>query len=234
MLSCLSFSVAFAQDDTIRIFYDENWKEIADPASAAFRRVAFNNDNGFWQAMDYYRTGQLQMKGVFLDKDLKKRQGPFEFYYEDGKIQSRAMYMNGSQVDDEITYYKNGQVDSHLRYDNSGKQIDAKYYREDGSKSLFVNAEFPGGMTEMYRFIGEKVVYPKSLPRRGIEGRVFISFSVDTNGNLVNIFVFGSPHESMSKEAIRVVKAMPKWKPAQRDQVPLSIKYNLPISFTLN
>lgn len=64
-MSFYGFSATFAQEDTIRVFYDQNWKVISDPAKAAFHRVAYNNENGFWQVSDYYRSGQLQMTGNF-------------------------------------------------------------------------------------------------------------------------------------------------------------------------
>lgn len=232
-MSFNGFSATFAQEDTIRVFYDQNWKVISDSAKAAFNRVAYNNENGFWQVSDYYRSGQLQMTGTYQDKQMTRKHGPFEYYYPDGRVKSKSMFMNGSKVDEEISYYKNGQIDFYLRYDNSSKQIEARYFKEDGSESVLVNAEFPGGVSEMYRFLKENIGYPRGLRKQGMEGKVLINFSVNTDGSLYNISVLASPHDLMSSEAVRVVKDMPKWKPAQRDGVPVRVNYNLPIVFNL-
>lgn len=228
-----SRSVCFAQEDTIRIFYDKDWKEIRDASAAVFYRDAFNNENGFWQVADYFADGKLQMTGAFLDKGMTQKQGPFEWYYPNGKLKGKAMFMNGRMVDEAFEYYPNGQVDTQTLYDNSGKQLERKYYKPDGSESTFIQAEYPGGMAEMYRFIGEKVKYSRSLQKRGIEGRVFMSFNVNTEGKLYDITILGAPHESMAGQAMRVVKAMPDWKPAERDGVKVDSKYYLPINFQL-
>jgi TonB family protein len=231
ILSCQS--VCFAQDDTIRIYYDKDWKKIQDPSAAAFYRKAYNNENGFWQVTDYYSDGKLQMTGVYLDQAMTKQQGPFEWFYPNGKLKGKATFMNGRAIDESFDYYDNGQIDTHTRYDNSGKQIERKYYKPDGSESTFSQAEYPGGMAEMYRFIGENMKYSRSLRKRGIEGRVFVSFNVNTAGKLYGIVILGAPHESMAAQAVRVVKAMPDWKPAERDGVKVDSKYNLPINFQL-
>jgi TonB family protein len=229
-----SQSGCFAQEDKIRIFYDSDWKEIRDSSAAAFYRDAFNNENGYWQVTDYFADGTLQMTGTFLDKEMTKKQGPFEWFYPNGKLKGKAMFMNGRFADDSFDYYPNGQVDIHTRYDNSGKQIERKYYKPDGSESIFIQAEYPGGMAEMYRFIGANMNYARSLRKRGIQGRVFVSFNVNTAGKLYGITILGAPHESMAEEAVRVVKAMPDWKSAERDGVKVDSKYNLPINFQLD
>ncbi|SDG92738.1 TonB family C-terminal domain-containing protein [Dyadobacter soli] len=232
LFSCKS--VCFAQEDTIRIFYDKDWNEIPKSPTAAFYRIAYNNDNGFWQVNDYYSDGKLQMTGVFLDRAMIKKQGSFEWYHPSGKLKTKATYMNGRLIDEEITYYENGQIDTYRHFDNSGKQTDEKMYKPDGSESVCSQAEYPGGLPEMYRFLTENVKYPRSLRRRNIEGKVFVSFIVDATGKLSQLFVLASPHNLMAEEAIRVVRAMPNWKPAERDGVKVAIKYNLPINFQLD
>lgn len=226
-------SACFAQDDTLRIFYDKDWKEVRDQSSAAFYRIAYNNENGYWQASDYYSDGKLQMAGAYLEKAMTTKQGPFEWYYPNGKVKTKVMYMNGRPADEAFEYYENGQIDIYTRYDNSGRQVEQKYYKPDGSESIFTQAEYPGGMAEMYRFIGANMKYSRALRKRGIEGKVFVSFNVGTNGNLYGIVILGAPHESMAAEAVRVVKSMPDWKPAERDGVKVDSKYNLPINFQL-
>jgi TonB family protein len=227
-------SACSAQDDTLRIFYDKDWKEVRDRASATFYRIAYNNENGYWQASDYYNNGTLQMTGVYLDKEMTRKQGPFEWYYPNGKLKTKAMYMYGRPSDEAFEYYENGQIDAHTIFDNSGRQVEVKYYKPDGAPSIFTQAEYPGGMAEMYRFIGANVKYSRSLRKRGVEGRVFVSFNISTEGKLYGVAILGAPHESMADEAVRVVKAMPDWKPAERDGVKVDSKYNLPINFQLD
>jgi TonB family protein len=223
----------FGQTDTLKLFYNKDWKVIRNPSEAEYSRIAFENDNGYWEVKDYYKNKQLQMEGFYLDKKLTRKQGHFLWYYENGKVKTKAQYNNNNQIDDYYEYYEGGQIDTFRKFDNSGKLLEENLYKKDGSDSHFSNAEFPGGSQEMYRFLGERTKYPKDLRKKGLEGKVVVSFVVETDGSLNNVNVLASPHSSLSWEAVRVVNQMPKWKPAARDEIPVRIQYNLPINFTL-
>ncbi|MEO6687206.1 MAG: TonB family protein [Dyadobacter sp.] len=223
----------FAQTDTIKLFYDKNWKVIRNPLEAEFSRVAFENDNGYWEVKDYFKTKKLQMEGFYLDKKLTKMQGPFVWYYESGQVKMKSQYRNNDQIDEHYEYYESGQLDTFQKFDNSGKVVERHLYKKDGSESIFTDAEFPGGTQEMYRFLGEHINYPKELRKKGLEGKVIVSFVVRKDGSLDNLHALSSPNSSFSWEAIRVIRQMPKWKPAYRDENAISIKYNLPVNFKL-
>lgn len=94
--------------------------------------------------------------------------------------------------------------------------------------------EFPGGMEALYQYIAANVKYPESAKEKKITGRVFISFVIEKNGTISNITVLRSPDEILSSEAIRVVKAMPKWKPGRVKGKPVRAKFTLPINFKLD
>ena len=75
--------------------------------------------------------------------------------------------------------------------------------------------------------------YPKAAEKDSIEGRVIVSFIVEKNGKLTNFKVVKSPDPSLSKEALRVAKSMPKWNPAKQFGKPVRVKYTIPINFRL-
>ncbi|MBR0036935.1 MAG: M56 family metallopeptidase [Bacteroidales bacterium] len=94
--------------------------------------------------------------------------------------------------------------------------------------------EFPGGEVALWEFMKNSLHYPEDALKTGTEGRVIISFIVEKDGSISSPVIEKSPHESLSKEAIRIINSMPKWKPGmQRGQV-VRVKYVLPISFRLN
>ncbi|GLU51757.1 hypothetical protein Dfri01_12180 [Dyadobacter frigoris] len=223
----------FGQTDTIKLFYDKNWKIIRNPLEAEYSRVAFENDNGYWEVKDYFKSKKIQMEGFYLDKKLTKMQGPFVWYYENGQVKTKSQYHNNDQIDEHYEYYESGELDTFRKFDNSGELVEQHLYKKDGSESNFTNAEFPGGIPEMYSFLGEHIKYPKDLRKKGLEGRVVVSFVVRKDGSLDNVNVVSSPNSSLSWEAVRVVRQMPKWKPADRDGIPLDIQYKLPVNFTL-
>jgi TonB family protein len=97
-----------------------------------------------------------------------------------------------------------------------------------------IEAEFPGGIEAMMNFINENVRYPQSSIEMGEQGRVFISFVVDTVGVISNIKVEKGISDSLNAEAIRVIQTMPKWKPAILADKPIKQMVRLPINFSLS
>lgn len=95
------------------------------------------------------------------------------------------------------------------------------------------NPEFPGGEAALMQFIKKTLKYPPFAAENGIQGRVTLSFTVEKDGSIGNIEVMRSPADELSKEAIRVVSAMPKWKPGKQRGKPVRVKYVLPITFRL-
>ena len=92
-------------------------------------------------------------------------------------------------------------------------------------------AQFPGGNEACMKWLAKHIKYPEDCKKEGIEGRVYVSYVVEKNGSISNIKVTRSPHDSLSEEAIRVVKAMPKWKPAKASGKVVRQRFMLPIKF---
>lgn len=93
--------------------------------------------------------------------------------------------------------------------------------------------EFPGGVMKMYHFLGENIEYPVNAKRKGIQGRVFITFVVEKDGSITNVKVLSGIGYGCDAEAIRVVKKMPKWRPGEHKGKPVRVQFNLPIKFTM-
>jgi protein TonB len=93
--------------------------------------------------------------------------------------------------------------------------------------------EFPGGTAEMYKYLSKNIKYPSAASRANVSGRVFMSFVVNTDGSIQDVSVLKGLGFGCDEEAIRVVKAMPKWKPGKQSGRAVRVKYNLPINFQL-
>ncbi|HEY0110437.1 MAG TPA: energy transducer TonB, partial [Fibrella sp.] len=97
------------------------------------------------------------------------------------------------------------------------------------------NPEFKGGQSGMYTFLGQNIIYPADAAKAGIQGKVFVSFVVCTDGTLCDYELLKGAHSSLDKEALRVVRKMSGlWKPGLQRGEPVRVKYNLPISFQFN
>lgn len=92
---------------------------------------------------------------------------------------------------------------------------------------------FPGGKAELFKFLAKTIKYPVKAEDAGIQGRVIVGFYVDVDGTLTDIYVKKSVDPTLDKEAVRVVKSMPKWNPGRRDGIPIRVEYTLPVTFRL-
>ncbi len=92
-------------------------------------------------------------------------------------------------------------------------------------------AEFPG---DVYAWLAKNIKYPSICQEQGIQGRVNVQFVINRDGSIVDVKVVRSPNEDLSAEAERVVKSMPKWKPARQGNKPVRQRYTLPVMFRLN
>ncbi|MBR5919402.1 MAG: TonB family protein, partial [Prevotella sp.] len=92
---------------------------------------------------------------------------------------------------------------------------------------------FPGGVPALIEFLQKNVKYPVEAQKKGVEGRVVVSFVVEKDGSLTEIKTVRSVDPLLDEEAVRVVSAMPKWEPGKQKGKPVRVKYNVPISFKL-
>lgn len=93
---------------------------------------------------------------------------------------------------------------------------------------------FPGGEEAMMRFISSKINYPQAARKAGIGGMVAIRFIVEKDGSIGNITALKSPDPSLSEEAIRVVKLMPKFDPGFKAGAAVRVEFVLPVKFKLS
>ncbi len=94
--------------------------------------------------------------------------------------------------------------------------------------------EFPGGEDAMMDFLRKHITYPQPAKNANIEGKVILTFVVDENGNISDIEILRDIGGGCGAEAVRVVKAMPAWKPGKQNGNAVKVKFVLPISFQLS
>jgi len=93
--------------------------------------------------------------------------------------------------------------------------------------------EFPGGMPALMKYLGSNTKFPQIAKENGIQGRVFIQFVIDKKGKVTNVEVVRGVDPYLDKEALRVVKGMPSWKPGKQRGKAVKVSYIVPINFKL-
>lgn len=94
--------------------------------------------------------------------------------------------------------------------------------------------EFPGGLQAFGQFLGNNIKYPAEERRKGIQGKVIVSFIVEEDGSLSNIHIVRSVAKGIDDESIRVLKLSPKWTPGKQNGNSVRTTYSVPIAFTLD
>ncbi|MFN0176293.1 MAG: TonB family protein [Saprospiraceae bacterium] len=121
-----------------------------------------------------------------------------------------------------------------VKFSLGTKPVEGNASPDATGKTTLVEPLFPG---DLFKFLLENVKYPETARKANAEGKVFVEFMVKEDGSLADFKQVNtniSVHPDLVAEAIRVVKIMPKWKPAVQDGKVVKVKYTLPISFKLD
>jgi len=93
--------------------------------------------------------------------------------------------------------------------------------------------EFPGGQSELLKFISSRLIYPQYAVENGIQGTVYLRFVIDKFGAVGDVTVLRKLHPLLDEEAIKVIRQMPRWKPGRQGGREIAVSYTLPVRFAL-
>jgi len=96
-----------------------------------------------------------------------------------------------------------------------------------------VMPQFPGGESQLLKYVADHIKYPRKARRKNIRGRVIANFFIDQSGNVRNIKIIKGIGEGCDEEVIRVLSKMPRWTPGKQDGALVNVYYNLPVNFQL-
>jgi protein TonB len=94
--------------------------------------------------------------------------------------------------------------------------------------------EFPGGFEALRKYIDEHIIYPKEAKEKRIQGYVFIRFQVKKDGTIGKVEIQKGVHDLLDTEAVRVIKSLPPFIPAEQNGKKVSVWYSIPVIFELN
>ena len=94
--------------------------------------------------------------------------------------------------------------------------------------------EFPdGGMSALMEYLSKNIKYPEAAMKKGTQGRATVQFVVEKDGSITNVKILRGIDPELNKEAVRVISAMPKWKPGTQKGEAVRVKYTVPVMFRL-
>ena len=191
-------------------------------------------------AFEYYSvgTGPVSMKGKMADalEEEKIEQIVLSTPPPPPPPPPPAAIENVTVVDDDDI------EETDLNLDKESDNTEEVFFEEEKAPEVeqifeFVGqqAEYPGGMKELYAWLGKEIQYPAIARENGIQGKVFVKFVVEKDGKIGDTQVLnaGQTHPSLEKEALRVIKSMKKWKAAENNGKVVRSYFTIPVNFAL-
>ena len=160
-----------------------------------------------------------------------------KYYLDLNLITNDTTFMIG---DHEVVAVKNHDEYNSLSVKIDGKDLDLNFLggmvKDDSETSSGPDmpATFPGGEAKMMEYLRENLKYPESVREKGIEGKVYVQFVVEKDGSINDVKILRSVCKELDNEAVRVIKAMPKWNPGTQNGEPVRTTMMLPINFKIN
>jgi protein TonB len=131
-----------------------------------------------------------------------------------------------------------GDPNADIKIDEPVGNSDVKQVTEEDPNKIFTAVErepaFPGGPDAFRTYLGKNIRYPAVAKENNTQGKVFLSFVVERDGSLTDAKVVRGIGGGCDEEALRVLKASPKWKPGIQNGRPVRVLYTIPVSFTLS
>lgn len=167
-----------------------------------------------------YRIGYIDKSGNFVWSYTQQEEKNNDYYYDDNYYDT----VSALEIDDSEEIIEEISLDEDEN--------------EDEDSRIFVvveqDPEFPGGMEALYRYLSENLQYPQLAKDNGISGMVYVTFVIEKDGSVSNPKILREIGGGCGAEAIRVVKAMPKWIPGKQRGKPVRVQFTLPVKFQFN
>ena len=117
------------------------------------------------------------------------------------------------------------------------KDGESSFIVKNNDDTLFLTIEtmpeFPGGQSELFKYLGNNVKFPPAARNNGIQGKVYVNFSIMTNGSIEEVKTINKVHPLLDSEAIRVINSMPNWSPGIQKGKKVKVNYIIPINFVI-
>ncbi len=172
-------------------------------------------------------TGKIIASGgtghmIMYTNDFKRiiEEGPIVNGLEDGEWHGISDDSLRSTLN-----YKNGIFQNGKTFDKNGLEYPTRL--------TLKYPVFGQGINDFYKFLAKTMTYPQVAKNAKIQGRVFVTFTVEIDGSLTDVHVVRGVGSGLDEEAVRAIKLSSKWNPGTQGGIPIRVQYTMPISFTL-
>ncbi|HEY0054151.1 MAG TPA: energy transducer TonB [Pedobacter sp.] len=189
-------------------------------------KIPAKSDYRLW---DYFDSTGVQI--------IKDGNGIFKSNKDDSEIIEEGIYKDGLKEGTWIGEYPKYSA-SFVEKFEKGKLLSGISKLQDGTVTEYtsedVMPEYKGGIQKFYSYVSRSFIYPPVVLRQGLNGLIIVSFVVEANGSLTDVFVKKDLGFGTGEEAVRLIRSSPRWIPGRQHGIPVRVQYTLPINLKLN
>jgi len=237
LLSLLALKLlAYSQTETE--YLDQRLRKLPGKEGAEYyRTIQFEDKKKSSKTeITYFVTGEkyTETKSNKTPGGSYVYQGLAQKWYKNGQLFYATQYEQGKKVGEALGYYPSGKLKRRENFVND-KLEKGELFNEDGTPASFypheMTAEFPGGYTALSTFLKRNLKYPPDALRNNKQGMVVVKMIIDETGKMTSSEVVKKVYPALDEEALRIVNAMPDFKPAMEEGLAKEFTYTLPIRF---
>ncbi len=209
----------------VRVYLNAKMEVCKRKQATYFRKAEQDDDKG-WLVMVYFSSGELKMRGHYIDDALEVGHGTFTYFYQNGQKESEGKFDNGAKIGVWNRWEPNGEPKAERFY--SGYK-----FGEEPIIDPDIMPEFEGGQRALEKYLSENLKFPEAARLNSVEGEVVVSFVVNKVGEVERVTIMNSIDQNLDLEAIRVVERMPRWSPGKKAGELVNTQMFIPILFRL-
>ncbi|MEJ7779645.1 MAG: energy transducer TonB [Daejeonella sp.] len=233
LLFTITTAIIKAQDT---LYLNSELKASSKKKNAAFFQVVTKTDTGY-VAQLLNKKNELESITTYKDPELKILDGYNASYFGKAKGQE-GRYLNGKRQGPWKYFRGDGSISGTLNYNND-VIVSAEYLKPNGDietdpKKIEQLPSFPGGANAFRNYLNNTLRYPAQSREKRISGRVIVAFTVSPIGEILDVRISSGVNDELDREAMRVVRNMPRWNPGVQFNRPVRVAYVIPIAFALN
>lgn len=185
----------------------------------------------------YYKNDSTNsMDAIISLNERGEQDGNCITYFKNGQVDCNAYYASGTKTGTWTIYKENGTVLTSFEFNNNNEAGTlAEHTREaEIFDRVEVMPSYPGGVSELFKFLSKSIRYPSLARENGLEGKVIVKFFLDELGFVRDVSVLkDGVGGGCGEESVRVVHDMPRWIPGLQKGKPVKVYYTLPITYKL-
>jgi protein TonB len=218
-------------------YYDRYGAVLSSAIGADHRVETIYQDSVAATVRAYYPSGKLKSSKQYANLRRNVLEGAYSQWYENGQVKRQETYLAGRLQGELRSYYPDGTLKRRERY-ATGTRKAGECFAPDGKAVTYkendLKPAYLGGNEKMQQDIGRNTRYPREALRQQVSGKVFVSFLVEADGVVSDVFVVHSPSPLLNNASVQAVKHLGKFTPGQQDGEAVHTWMTVPITFAIS